>query len=144
MTTLRLKVLPNNASCKWALRMYVENNPASGTPVNEMETIQSYGSGGAAPTLDQIAVKVYNGCGTPINSGVYQNFAPVNGAFIDIINDATLNIAGSCVENVNGPGSYLTNYSEYTFNIDYRITPGLVFGAGVYQLIIHFCLVEQP
>ena len=143
-TTLRLKVLSNNASCKWSLRVYIENNPASGTPVDEWETLNTYGTGTDAPTLDLLSFKVYNGCGTPINNNTYQNFLPVNGAFIDIINDVSLTPAGGCTTNVNGAGSYLTNPSEFTFLIDYRIVPGLSFSPGTYQLNLHFCLVEQP
>lgn len=144
VTTLRLKVLPNNASCKWSLRVYIENNPGAGTPVDEWETINSYGAGINPPTLDLLSFKVYNGCGTPINNNIYQNFAAINGSFLDIINDVTLTSSGGCTTNVNGSGTYLTNPSEYTFMIDYRIQPGLSFSAGVYQLNLHFCLVEQP
>lgn len=143
-TTLRLKVLPNNASCKWSLRVYIENNPASGTPVDQWETVSMYGTGVNAPTLDLLSFKVYNGCGTPINNNIYQNFLPVNGAFIDIINDITLTTAGNCGTNVNGAGTYLSHPAEYTFMIDYRVLPGLNFSPGVYQLNLHFCLVEQP
>ena len=142
-TTLRLKVLPNNASCKWTLRVYVENNPSSGSNVSDWETLSNYGTGTSIPTLDLLALKVYNGCGTPINSGIYQNFAAINGAYIDIINDATLIPAGSCTTNVNSAGSYLTEPSEYTFMVDYRIVPGLNFTPGYYQVVLHFCLVEQ-
>lgn len=143
-TTLRLKVLSNNSSCKWALRVYIENNPASGTPVDEWETLNTYGNGTDAPTLDLLSFKVYNGCGTPINNNVYQNFAATNGAFLDIVNDVTLTAAGSCTTNVNGAGTYLTNPSEFTFMIDYRVVPGLSFSPGTYQINLHFCLVEQP
>ncbi|MBL7924488.1 MAG: hypothetical protein JNL88_09830 [Bacteroidia bacterium] len=142
-TTLRLKVLPNNASCKWSLRVYIENNPGAGTPVNEWESMTSYGNGSSAPTLDLLSIKVYNGCGTPINNNVYQNFTPVNGSYIDIINDVSLVPAGSCNTNVNGAGTYLSNPSEFTFMIDYRVVPGLTFSPGMYQLNLHFCLVEQ-
>lgn len=141
-TLLRLKVLANDASCKWVLRMYIDNN-GGGTPMNEWETSFPYSVSGLKPTLDLIQVKVYNGCNTPISSGIYQNFAASNGAPIDIINDATLNVAGSCITNVNGAGSYLTNYNEYSFTIDYRIVPGLTYAAGMYTLNIHFCLVEE-
>ena len=142
-TLLRLKVLPNNGACKWILRMYVDNNGGA-TPVNEWEAITpSYGTSGVIPTLDLIDVKVYNGCGTPINSGVYQNFAPITGSSIDIINNIALIPAGSCAGlNVNGAGTYLTNYNEFNFTIDYRIVPGLTYTPGMYQLILKFCLVE--
>lgn len=144
VTTLRLKVVPNNASCKWALRVYIENNPSGGTPLDEWETINTYGAGSNPPTLDLLGFKVYNGCGTPINNNIYQNFAAVNGSFIDIINDVALTSAGGCTTNVNSAGTYLTNPSEFTFMIDYRIVPGLNFSSGVYQVNLHFCLVEQP
>lgn len=143
-TFLRLRVLPNNPTCKWILRMYIDNNPGGGTPVNEWETLNTYGTSGITPALDLIEVKVYNSCNTPINSGVYQTFVPVNGSSIDIINDVlAINPAGSCITNVNGAGTYLTNYSEYNFTIDYRITPGLNFIPGMYQVSIKFCLVED-
>ncbi len=141
-TLLRLKVLPNDVSCKWVLKMYIDNNGAP-TPINEWETSFPYSASGLKPTLDLIQVKVYNGCNTPINSGIYQNFAPATGASIDIINDVTLNAAGSCITNVNGAGSYLTNYNEFSFTVDYRIVPGLTYAAGMYTLNIHFCLVEE-
>jgi hypothetical protein len=142
-TQLRLKVLPNNASCKWSLRVFIENNPGSGTPVDQWEKLTNYGTGTAAPTLDLLAIKIYNGCGTPISNGLYQHFAAVNGAYIDIINDATLIPQGTCGTNVNGAGSYLTSPNEYTFIVDYRIVPGLVYTPGTYQITLHFCLVEQ-
>lgn len=141
-TLLRLKVLANDVSCKWVLRMYIDNNGAP-TPLNEWETSLPYSTSGLKPTLDLIQVKVYNGCNTPINSGVYQDFLPANGASIDIINDVALNVAGSCTTNVNGAGSYLTNYNEYSFTVDYRIVPGLTYAAGMYTLNIRFCLVEE-
>ena len=143
-TRLRLRVESNNASCKWSLRVYVENNPAAGTATSDWETLFNYGNQNNIPTLDLLSLRVYNGCGTPLSSGIYQNFQPVNGAYIDIINDTDLIAPGSCTTNVNGAGSYLTNYNEYTFTIDYRIVPGLSWSPGVYQLNLHFCLVEQP
>jgi len=142
-TQLRLTVLPNNASCKWKLRVYVDNNPSAPTPNNEWETLNSYGGSGNTPLIDLLEVRIYNGCNTPINSGVYQSFTPLNGSYIDIINDIVLNPAGSCGPNVNGAGSYLSNYKEFSFTIDYRLRPGLSYKAGAYQLSLRFCLVED-
>jgi hypothetical protein len=144
-TLIRLKVLPNNASCQWKLRMYIDNNPGAGTPAGEWETLQTYGGGAApAPALSTIEVRVYNGCNTPISSGVYQNFIPpTNLSVIDIIDGAVLTPAGSCATNVNGAGTYLTNYTEYSFTIDYRVIPGLTYSPGVYQVNIWFCIVEE-
>ncbi len=52
--------------------------------------------------------------------------------------------AGSCTTNVNGSGDYLTNYSEYNFNIDIRLKPGFQLNPGIFQLNVKFTLTENP
>lgn len=143
-TMLRLKVdsISSNASCRWKLMMYVDNN---GTlPANEWETLINYGSTGNNPELNLIEVKVYNGCGTPIQSGVFQIFSNnTQYDVLDIIPDVAFKYPGDCDGTpVNSTGSYLTNYNEYNFIIDYRIKPGYNIRPGAYQIKIHFCLVE--
>jgi len=140
---LRLKVEPITIDCKWSLKMIIENNPSAPTPANEWETLYSYGADANPPPISLLEVRVSNGCSTPIANGVYQNFPGTNGSEIILIDDIVINPAGSCVTNVNGAGSYLTNYNEFTFTIDYRITPGLSYSAGIYQLAVRFCLVED-
>ena len=51
--------------------------------------------------------------------------------------------AGSCSQNVNGPGSYLTNYDEFNFDIDIRINPEFNFNPGIFNLNIRFRLEEN-
>lgn len=138
------KAIPD-PNCKWALSMTVENNPSSGTPADEWESLVSYGSGNAtAPTIDILEVRITNGCSTSPIDGVYQTFT-LDGDYIDIIENTGVRInAGSCITNVNGPGSYLTNYDEYHFQIDFRIIPGFTFNPGIYQLQVKFELVEVP
>lgn len=132
-------------SCKWMLSMYVSNggNP---TPVSQWETLTNYGitGSGVVPTLDLLQVRVDNGCDTPINSGAWQTFDSLSGAVIHIINNAAFTPAGTCGgAQVNGAGSYLTNYNEYSFVIDYRIRPGMVYRPGRYELSIKYCLTEM-
>jgi hypothetical protein len=146
-TQLRLKIDENNpGNCKWRLMMYVDNNNT--LPPNQWETINTYGNSGNIPELDLIQVKVYNGCGTPLNSGVYQVFAGnTQYDIIDIIPELpNINPAGTCDPNnpTNGAGSYLTYYNEYNFTIDYRIIPGFRHRPGAYQIKIWFCLKEVP
>ena len=146
-TQLRLKIDEIIAGdCKWRLMMYIDNNGY--LPNNEWEPLTFYGSSGTAPQLNLIQVKVYNGCGTPLNSGVYQIFAGnVNYALLEIIPALSdpRNLPGTCSgTQVNAPGSYLTDYNEYNFNIDYRILPGYSLRPGAYQIKINFCLVEVP
>lgn len=145
-TQLRLKIdeiVPG--ACKWKLMMYIDNN--NHLPANEWEPLVTYGSSGNIPELDLIQVKVYNGCGTPFNNGVYQIFAGnTQYDILEIIRDPQpLHPAGSCDgTEVNGTGSYLTDYNEFNFTIDYRIIPGFQHRPGIYQITIHFCLEEVP
>jgi len=145
-TQLRLKIDETVVgSCKWKLMMYIDNNGY--LPNNEWEPVTYYGSSGNNPELNLIQVKVYNGCGTPLNSGIYQIFAGnMTYDILDIIPDLPVrNMPGPCNgTNINGPGSYLADYNEYNFNIDYRILPGYSLRTGVYQIKINFCLVEVP
>lgn len=146
-TQLRLKIDSINSNCKWKLIMYIDNNgyPAS----NEWEPILYYGNSGNAPQLNLIEVKVYNGCGTPLNNAIYQIFSGnTNYDVIEIIPELPVqNFPGNCDgSQVNTAGSYLTYYNEYSFNIDYRIKPDFSLNLlpGVYRIKINFCLVEIP
>ncbi len=146
-TQLRLRVDETNpGNCKWRLMMYIDNNNT--LPPNQWEVLNTYGSAGNIPELDLIQVKVYNGCGTPVNSGIYQIFSGnTQHDILEIIPPLpTINPAGTCdgANPTNGAGSYLTNYNEYNFTIDYRIIPGFSHRPGTYQIKIHFCLVEIP
>ena len=125
--------------------MDVDNN--GHLPNNEWDPIAYYGSSGDSPELNLIQINVYNGCGTPLNSGTYQIFSGnVQYDILEIIPDlAVRNMPGSCDgTNINGPGSYLADYNEYNFTIDYRIIPGYNLRPGAYQIKIDFCLVEVP
>lgn len=145
-TQLRLKVNELIAgSCKWKLMMYIDNN--GHLPNNEWEPLSVYGTSGNNPELNLIQVKVYNGCGTPVSSGVYQVFSGnVQYDILDIIPPlAVRNMPAPCDGTlVNGPGNYLTDYNEYSFTVDYRLTPGYALQSGAYQIKINFCLVEVP
>ena len=125
--------------------MTVENNPSGGTAADEWETLTSYGTGGTSlPKIDILDVRVTNTCATSPIDGVYQNFN-LTGDDIEIIENTGIRInAGSCTTNVNGPGSYMINYDEFHFQIDFRIIPEFTFSPGVYQLQIKFELVEVP
>ena len=151
-TILKLKVAASTSTlatgtCQWKLVMIVSNG-GSPTPNSEWETLTNYGStAGAKPTLDLLAVRVSNGCSTPQNSGSWQFFAPIDGSPIDIINPATLQAPGAaaaCGTETNGVGTYLgADYNEYSFTIDYRMSPGFAYKPGRYELFIKFCLVEK-
>lgn len=128
-------------TCHWKLRMYIHTNDPGGTAWDG----QAYGSpsGGTKPLLDLLQVRVYNYCGTAYKNLVLQNFSNVNDGFIDIIDDVALHFPGSCGgSEVNTAGSYLTDYGEYSFNIDYVIKPGVRYTPGYYTISVNFCITE--
>ncbi|WP_347174386.1 hypothetical protein [Polaribacter uvawellassae] len=148
---LRVKVEnkdPVDLDCSWKLRMFIENNSGAGTLADKWEEITLYGNGNALkPSISDLEVRVNNNCGTPLNTS-FRSFTDVND-ILDIIEEMVPQIivpAGSCTangtKNVNGPGSYLTNYNEYSFDVDLRLKPGFKFNPGVYKLNIKFRLEE--
>jgi len=135
-------------SCNWTLKM----NVSSAAAAAEWETLTNYGSSsGVIPPLNLIEVRVTNGCGTPLNNGAWQTFAilPIfapQGTSLDIINNAAItNSLSICpTTQINGAGSYLTNYNAYTFTVDYRIIlAGFTYRPGRYTLKIEYCLSER-
>jgi len=148
---LRVKVeskTPIDLNCSWKLRMFIENNSGAGTLADKWEEITLYGNGNSLkPSISDLEVRVNNNCGTPLNTS-FRSFTDVND-ILDIIEELVPQVivpAGSCTasgtKNVNGPGSYLTHYNEYSFNVDLRIKPGFKFNPGVYKLNIKFRLEE--
>lgn len=131
--------LVGNSNCQWKLMMYLDNN--SGDP-GEWESLVAYGSSSSIPPLELLQVKVYNSCGTPIVNNIFQQFDISDNYVIAIIPSGAAEFPNCDGNPVNTVGSYLTNYQEFSFTIDYRITPGFAYRPGAYQLNIKFCLVE--
>ena len=131
--------------CSWSLIMTIDNNPGGGTPANEWEELNQYGSGlGTNPPIDVLEIRVINSCTTSPIDGVFQTFNN-HGDIIDIIAPMLpITPAGSCGLNVNGPGSFLSNYDEFNFDIDIRVKPNFSYNPGIYQLNIRFHLEENP
>jgi hypothetical protein len=130
--------------CSWNLRMFVENNSGAGTPVDEWEELTTYGNGNASnPEISALQIRVRNACATSPIDNTFQNFS-TTADILDIIAPMLpVTPAGSCTQNVNGPGSYLTNYDEFTFDIDIRLNPGFQYNPGIYNLNIRFRLEEN-
>ncbi len=145
---LKIRVLDKNIAdplCSWNLTMLIDNNPGAGTPNNEWEQLTLYGNGlSANPLIQSLEIRVRNACSTSPNDGVYQTFTTTTD-IIDII-AALLPVtpAGSCSNNVNGPGDYISHYDEFHFDIDIRVIPKFAFNPGVFQLNLRFHLEENP
>ncbi len=141
---------PPPGVCQWKLKMIIDNN--SWAIPTDWETNVAYGgvASGVTPALDLLEVRVSNGCKTAINNNTWQQFAPATGSVINIINSGVLTPAGTCnpLLQTNGAGSYLTNFNEYSFTIDYRLIPydaalGFKYRPGRYSIHIKFCLQEM-
>ncbi|MFH1005078.1 MAG: hypothetical protein V1781_06250 [Bacteroidota bacterium] len=155
-TTLRLTVgtgpgLPCVNGCRWKLHVNVDNN---GAPAAQWEQLAVYGSGsGTIPTINLLDFKIRNTCNTSETGTGFVDIAS-SGNFRCIIDNNCLSgtapdngphanqDAGDCITNVNDNGSYLTNPGEYTFIIDYQITPTLTMAAGLYRITIRYCLSD--
>lgn len=138
------KAIPD-PDCRWFLTMEVNNNPGGGTAASDWETLGTYGSSAAdPPQIDILEVRVSNACATSPINGTFASYFSNHGDVQDIIADLLPRTnAGSCALNVNGPGNYLSNYNEYTFQVDIRVRPDLDFTPGVYQINLKFHLEEQ-
>ena len=147
VTKIRVKVEDKtivDPLCSWNLKMFIENNSGAGTPIDEWEEITNYGNGaGRNPTINLLQVRVRNSCSTSPSDNTFRNFNDAND-ILDIISDMLpITNAGSCTLNVNGPGSYLTNYDEFNFDVDIKLRPGARFNPGIYNLNIRFRLEEN-
>ena len=151
-TIARIKVRVTNKAipdvlCSWNLKIRLDNG---GAPIDELEEFNLYGDGlGQNPLLSIFEIRAINDCMT---SEDYSNFIPLTDVTnalelikpnIGTLEAADVINAGICVQNVNGPGDYISNYSEYTFKIELRIKPGLSYNPGTYGLTFNFRLEEN-
>ena len=139
------KITPDNL-CSWNLSIHLDN---VGAPSDELEELHLYGAGlGQNPMLKIIEIRAINDCMT---SEDYSNFVPLSDVnnILELIKPIISPLAtdvihsGNCVQNVNGPGDYIANYSEYTFKIEIRIKPGMIYNPGSFGLTFNFRLEEN-
>jgi len=130
--------------CSWSLRMFIENNSGAGTPPTEWEELTLYGNGnGQNPLISNLEIRVRNACATSPADGTFRSFTDT-ADILDIIAPLLpVTPAGSCTTNVNGPGSYLTHYDEFNFDIDIRFKPNFQFNPGIFKLNVRFRLEEN-
>jgi len=134
--------LNNNPSCRWNLVILVENASATTAPT-EWEQLQSNSTSGTAPQIDMLQLRIRNNCNTSLTGNQFFNVPTTTGTPIIVIsNNGITTPAGSCTTNVNGPGNSITNYNEYSFDIDYRIVPTNGVRSGVFQLKVKYLLTE--
>jgi len=151
-TIARLKIRVENKTtpdilCSWNLTLQLDN---AGVTTNELEEFNLYGDGaGQNPLLSIFEIRAINDCMTSTD---YSNFVPLNNVknVLELIkpNSGTLDTsdiinAGSCTQNVNGVGDYISNYSEFTFKIELRIKPGMTYNPGTFGLTFNFRLEEN-
>lgn len=144
----RLKVtvdnsISSNPDCRWNLVVYIENGNGT-TPNNEWETVYSQSASGSVPKIDQLQLRINNRCNTPQTGSQFFDVPMLVSQPIMVITNNGITVpAGSCVTNVNGPGNANAHYDEYSFDIDYRVIPGLGLKSGIYQLRVKYVLTES-
>lgn len=141
-TTLKLVVTEALAPCRWQLHVNIDNGGLA--PINEWEQLATYGSPGATnPSVNLLQIRARNECNTSLTGNNFFTVANTGVTTPIIQNPGVTQAAGTCLPNINGPGSYLTNYAEYHFTMDYRIIPTLNLRPGMYQLNVRYCLTED-
>lgn len=135
--------LTNNPDCRWNLVIFIDNSSNPATPTDEWELITPHTTSGDMPKINQLQLRVRNRCNTSLTGNAFFNASVLPGQPIILIsNTGVTTSAGACMTNVNGPGNYQSNYDEYTFDIDYRLAPGLSLRSGIYQLRLKYLLTE--
>lgn len=141
---LKLAIEENAApagDCRFRLNVHMDNNGAAAT---QWEQVYAYGTSSASlPTVDILEMRFRNQCNTSLTGSNYVTLGST-ATNLDIVESPGIsNNAGTCSGiNVNRPGSYLTNYGEYSFAIDYKLKPTLNIQPGIYRLNVRFCLTE--
>lgn len=145
-TNLKLDITESTGPCRWRLHTHMVNL-AVGCDAS-WDLLTAYGPPtGALPTMPLLQVRMRNECNTPIPGNAFFTLAT------DCDDELIINSAAEITPtnpgctgggNVNTEGSFLVNYDEYHFNIDYRVVPGFTLRPGLYQLTVRFCLSEGP
>lgn len=112
------------------------------------DNVQYYGtSGNPAPPVSIVQCRVHNLSSTPLMSG----FVPLQDIATSTMNiignplsaDPTINCSDSNPTGTNTAGSYTTDPNCYQFRVDLRITPGLNYRPGLYNLQIEFIIAPD-
>ncbi|MBN8703576.1 MAG: hypothetical protein J0M08_10955 [Bacteroidetes bacterium] len=146
-TVLKLAITEAAAPCRWQLHANVDNGGGL-TPVTEWELITPYGAAGPPhPTVDLLDMRIRNQCNTSLSGTSFVDIPNINQT-IDIVENPGADVlpgAGTCAlnQNVNTEGTYLTDYGQYAFTVDYRVLPTLTLRPGIYQLTVRYCLTED-
>jgi hypothetical protein len=145
VTRLKITVsnsINHNPDCRWNLVAYIDNGNGT-TPNDEWESVYSQSSSGSEPKVELLQLRIKNKCNTSLMGDQFFDVPLIVGQPILIISNTGITVpAGSCTSNVNGPGNANANYDEYTFDVDYRLMPGVGLRSGVYQLRLKFVLIE--
>lgn len=129
------------ADCRWRLNVHMDNN--GGLPT-EWEQVYAYGTNTAPfPNVNILEMRLRNQCNTSLTGSNYATLATTANNIDVVESPGVSNNSGTCsATNVNRPGSYLNNFGEYSFAIDYRIQPTLNIQPGIYRLNVKFCITE--
>jgi hypothetical protein len=129
------------ADCRWRLNVHMDNNGGAPTA---WEQVYAYGANTSPlPDVNILEMRLRNQCNTSLTGSTYATLA-TTASNIDVVESPGVsNNSGTCSStNVNRPGSYLNNFGEYSFAIDYRLKPTLNVQPGIYRLNVRYCITE--
>lgn len=116
---------------------------ATTTAAGFWNVTSTYSIGGNPPPISILQLQFRNASSTSKVSGFFTLQDILNPTYIigsSAKPDATL----ACPLNgTNTPGNYLTTPNCYKFNIDLKITPGLTYQSGLYQLRVDYVIISD-
>jgi hypothetical protein len=105
-------------------------------------------SGNGTPPVSLLQIRLHNLSNTPLIS-TYVASQDIASTTLDFIgnhnnpSDPAVNCSDINHTGTNTPGSYTTDPQCYQFKVDLKITPGLTYRPGVYNLQLEFILAPD-
>ncbi len=140
------------------LNLEVEDPPAPGSAISfdlyvgaEDETlnsttvwheIQSYSNTGTTPGVDLVQLRFRNTNSTSQVNGFFNLTEYANPTYI-IGTPAKDGIINCPLQGTNEAGKYDTNPGCFKFRVDIKIKPDFTYKSGLYELYIHYRIVEN-
>ncbi len=116
---------------------------ATTTAAGLWDVTSTYSLGGNPPPISLLQLQFRNASSTSKISGFFPLQDILNPTYI-IGSNATPDPLIACPLNgTNAPGDYATTPSCYKFNVDLKITPGLTYQSGLYQLRVDYIIISD-
>ncbi len=116
------------------------------TAAGSWNTINTYSTGGANPTVDMLQARVYSSNGTSQTGGGFFPLSDISTPVYVIgsnLNNVGVNCSDPSPVGTNQPGDYTSSPGCYKFRVDLKVTPGFNYRPGLYTLRVDYILIED-